>query len=299
MKAFQHSFEVLDRRLWAQYRQGRPFQQGQPQLWANLRNRSINFFTYGNGKQVYANLLNNGHESAGVHLISAATAGIVTATATNPIWVVKTRLQLQDSIVRKANKPASVVAPSPARSAAKFSSLASVPGTRSSALFTPSFGRSQATVAAQQIHSGSLSCIAYIWKTEGLKGFYRGLSASYLGVAEGTIQWTLYEQFKSLRQRRGTVREQGWIDKVGAAGAAKLIATIITYPHEVVRTRLRQAPPSGWSRPKYYGLLQTFSLVWREEGMAALYGGLAPHLLRVVPNAAVMYTIYEAVLKFG
>lgn len=37
MRAFQHSFEVLDRRLWAQYLQGRPFQQEQPQLWANLR----------------------------------------------------------------------------------------------------------------------------------------------------------------------------------------------------------------------------------------------------------------------
>ena len=30
-----------------------------------------------------------------IHLASAVTAGIVTATATNPIWVVKTRIQLQ------------------------------------------------------------------------------------------------------------------------------------------------------------------------------------------------------------
>jgi solute carrier family 25 protein 33/36 len=36
--------------------------------------RSINFFTYGNGKRIYTEL-NNGKETAGVHLISAATAG--------------------------------------------------------------------------------------------------------------------------------------------------------------------------------------------------------------------------------
>lgn len=261
--------------------------------------RSINFFTYGNGKQLYANLLNDGQESAGVHLISAATAGIVTATATNPIWVVKTRLQLQDSQTRRVNKQAASSTANVVRSAAKFSSLASGPAVRSAALFTPSFGRTQATIASPAVKTGSLACISEIWRAEGVKGFYRGLSASYLGVAEGTIQWTLYEQFKALRQRRGTVREQNWVDKVGAAGAAKLIATIITYPHEVVRTRLRQSPPPGWSKPKYHGLLQTFNLVLREEGMAALYGGLAPHLLRVVPNAAVMYTIYEFVLKFG
>lgn len=134
-----------------------------------------------------------------------------------------------------------------------------------------------------------------------MRGFYRGLSASLLGVAEGTIQWTLYEKFKSMRRRTSgsQIIEEGWLDRVGAAGSAKLIATFITYPHEVVRTRLRQAPPPGYSKPKYYGLLQSFKLILKEEGVAALYGGLSPHLLRVVPNAAVMYTVYEFILKYS
>ncbi len=32
-----------------------------------------------------------------------------------------------------------------------------------------------------------------IVKKEGVVGLYRGMSASYLGVTEGVIQWVLYE----------------------------------------------------------------------------------------------------------
>lgn len=49
---------------------------------------------------------------------------------------------------------------------------------------------------------------------------------------------------------------------------------------------------------KYNGLWQTFRLVLAEEGVNSLYGGLSAHLMRVVPNAAVMYAIYEGVLRY-
>lgn len=50
---------------------------------------------------------------------------------------------------------------------------------------------------------------------------------------------------------------------------------------------------------KYTGLLQTLRLVIAEEGAHSLYGGLSAHLMRVVPNAAVMFAIYEGVLRWG
>src|SRR5882762_1341480 len=65
-----------------------------PTLVGVIPARSINFFTYGNGKQVIANNFNHGQENTYVHLVAAAIAGVITGTATNPIWVVKTRLQL-------------------------------------------------------------------------------------------------------------------------------------------------------------------------------------------------------------
>ena len=81
-------------------------------------------------------------------------------------------------------------------------------------------------------------------RKEGIRGLYRGLTASYLGVTESTLQWMLYEQMKlSLAKREERVAASGrpptaWdqtvalTGKVSAAGAAKFVAALITYPHE-------------------------------------------------------------------
>jgi solute carrier family 25 protein 33/36 len=65
---------------------------------------------------------------------------------------------------------------------------------------------------------------------------------------------------------------------------------------KVLRTRLRQPHVDGVV--KYRGLAQTLRTVLAEEGARALYGGLSAHLMRVIPNAAVMFCIYEGVLRW-
>lgn len=129
-----------------------------------------------------ANKFNGGVETAAVHLSAAAMAGIVTSSFTNPIWVVKTRMQL--------------------------------------------------SAAHSKPFSSSLECIRTIVRESGFRGLYKGLSASYLGVSEGVIQWTLYEQLKKVAKKaEGGPLE--WMGMFGAAGGAKTIASLITYPHEV------------------------------------------------------------------
>ena len=44
--------------------------------------------------------------------------------------------------------------------------------------------------------------IKAIFKEEGLGGFWKGVSASYVGCFEGAIQWMAYEQFKTMLQTR-------------------------------------------------------------------------------------------------
>jgi solute carrier family 25 protein 33/36 len=69
---------------------------------------------------------------------------------------------------------------------------------------------------------------------DGVRGLYKGLSASYLGVTEGTIQWTLYEKLKRLtKSEEGKGGFTEWVGMLGSAGMAKCVASLITYPHEV------------------------------------------------------------------
>ncbi|KAG5921553.1 hypothetical protein E4U42_005792 [Claviceps africana] len=237
-----------------------------PNLIGIVPARSINFFVYGNGKRVISEYWNRGQEAPWVHLLAGVAAGVATSTATNPIWMVKTRLQLDKNVSERSGG------------------------------------------AMQRQYRNSYDCVRQIVRDEGMRGLYKGMSASYLGVAESTLQWMLYEQLKaSLARREERIQRSGrektwwdrtvdWTGKAGAAGGAKLLAAILAYPHEVARTRLRQAPSEA-GRPKYTGLVQCFKLVWKEEGFVGLYGGLTPHLMRTVPSAAIMFSMYEGILR--
>ncbi|WFD20869.1 Pyrimidine nucleotide transporter, mitochondrial [Malassezia caprae] len=271
-----------------------------PTLVGVIPARAINFYTYGNGKRIIAEHWHGGAESPLVHLSAAALAGVLTATATNPIWVVKTRLQLESqqmeartraaraAAVGTMRAPASAVRPSAAAQELPRRALSTTPWRHR--FF-------QASRPPPAPTTNALRMTLTILQTEGLRGLYKGLSASYLGVSESTIQWVLYEQLKRVQLRDRDPSVPSVLPTVSAAGTAKMVATIITYPHEVIRTRLRQEPAHGVR--KYRSLVQTFRIVLREEGAAAFYGGLSAHLMRVIPNAVVTFSIYELVLRLG
>lgn len=79
------------------------------------------------------------------HILSASCAGFVSSTATNPIWFVKTRLQLDYDSRSKMNVR---------------------------------------------------QCIQKIYETNGLRGFYKGITASYFGISETVVHFVIYEALK-------------------------------------------------------------------------------------------------------
>jgi len=175
--------------------------------------------------------------------------GFATSSLTCPVWVVKTRLQLDS---------------------------------RSSKLSIP-------------------ECIRQVYRSEGLLGFYRGLTASYAGISETVINFVIYEHIKSVlktspRWDPNDKSFRHFAEFMLAAATSKSIASTIAYPHEVVRTRLRQPEVDG--KKRYHSFFQTLFKIMREEGRPGLYAGLGTHLIRQIPNTAIMFVTYEAIVSF-
>ncbi|KAH7724668.1 Protein T09F3.2 [Aphelenchoides avenae] len=208
-----------------------------PNLVGVAPSKAVYFYTYSTSKRFWNEAEIFVPNSAMVHMVSAGFAGFVTATVINPVWLVKTRLQLHHG-------------PFPLR-----------------------------------------TCIARIYKNEGIRGFYKGVTASYVGISETIIQFVLYEHFRSMIDLSWYSPENTkFLNFMLAGGTAKFCATLITYPHEVVRTRLREEN----SRAK--GFWKVFKLLYREGGVRLLYRGLTVQLLRAVPNTAITMGTYEMVV---
>ncbi len=64
-------------------------------------------------------------------------------------------------------------------------------------------------------------------------------------------------------------------------------------PLDVVKTRMQKQVVIPGQSPKYTGIVQSISLIAREEGVKALWRGLGPRLMRIVPGQAITFMVYE------
>ena len=84
----------------------------------------------------------------------------------------------------------------------------------------------------------ALQCARYVYRTEGIRGFYRGLTASYAGISETMICFLIYETLKkklSESQLTSRNREQkgasDFLSLMLAAAFSKGCASCVAYPH--------------------------------------------------------------------
>ncbi|KAJ5972654.1 uncharacterized protein N7479_002572 [Penicillium vulpinum] len=185
------------------------------------------------------------------YLLASGSAGVITSILTNPIWVIKTRMLSTGSHAPGA-----------------YSSFAS---------------------GAKQIY-----------QVEGIPGFYRGLVPALFGVSHGALQFMAYEKLKLFRLRSmnkgsiesghlGAERALGNVDFFAISGLSKVFAGSVTYPYQVIRSRLQ----TYQAHLIYRGAIDVVSQVWAQEGIRGFYKGLGPNLFRVLPSTWVTFLVYE------
>lgn len=218
------------------------------------------------------------------NMCGAVIAGASSTTITNPIWVIKTRLMSQSN--------------------------------------------SKGAIRTPWQYAGTWDAIKKMYAHEGIRSFYSGLTPALLGVSHVAVQFPLYEIFKEkltgIEVGRPETIEEKAVHFWGLALAvflSKVIASTVTYPHEVVRTRLQTQqrshihhepfadtsiragdhgrPPGGAAVkvppefPKLRGTLEICQTIARQEGWRGFYAGLGTNLIRAVPSAMTTILTYE------
>ncbi|KAK5660105.1 hypothetical protein OQA88_13574 [Cercophora sp. LCS_1] len=244
-----------------------------------------------------------------INFWSSIIAGASSTIATNPIWVIKTRLMSQ----------------TPHHDRHKFSYYPKGANTPTSRPTLPSPWHYRSTWDAAR----------KMYTTEGILSFYSGLTPALLGLTHVAVQFPAYEYLKTRftgtsmgsAAAQETNQKSQWLGILSASILSKILASSTTYPHEVIRTRLQTqrrpmpgmeymeglggvapgaagngngsvnpAPPQR-ILPKYRGVVMTVKTILMEEGWRAFYAGMGTNMMRAVPASTVTMLTYEYVMR--
>ncbi|CAI9284580.1 unnamed protein product [Lactuca saligna] len=155
---------------------------------------------------------------------------------------------------------------------------------------------------------GVIGAFQHMIQTEGFFSLYKGLLPSIISMApSGAVFYGIYDILKStyLHSPKGRKRlenmkeggealnaleqmELGTMRTLIYGAVAGCCAEAATYPFEVVRRQLQLQV-----RATKMSAFATFGKIVEQGGVPALYAGLTPSLLQVLPSAAISYFVYE------
>ncbi|KIV91064.1 hypothetical protein PV10_05649 [Exophiala mesophila] len=188
-------------------------------------------------------------------------------------------------------------APGQALTAVDYLAASSMSGLLSAILTNPIWvvkTRMLSTSATQTgAYPGMIPGLRAIYKTEGMRGFFHGLTPTLVGVSHGSLYFLAYEKLKIWRKAQHPDGQLTNTDTLITSSLSKIFAGIATYPHQLVRARLQTYDPSAAIHVKGPGVINLIKMVWRNEGLVGFYKGLFPNLLRVVPSTCVTFLVYE------
>lgn len=139
-----------------------------------------------------------------------------------------------------------------------------------------------------------LAVAATTFRERGIAGFYSGCAALVVGnSAKAGVRFLSYDAIKeALKDKEtGKLSTSGSILAGMAAGACE--ATFAVTPSETVKTKL--IDDARRSQPRFTGTANGVATILQEEGLAGMYRGLFPTIVKQSANSAVRFTCALAV----
>ncbi|CAL1286559.1 unnamed protein product [Larinioides sclopetarius] len=141
-------------------------------------------------------------------------------------------------------------------------------------------------------YKGAWDAVRKIYRTEGLRSFYKGYLPNLLGIIPYSgIDLAIYETLKkSYTARHPEVKEPGPVVLLGCGTASSSCGQIASYPLALIRTRLQAQADHTQEAGTMIGLFKT---IVKREGVAGLYRGITPNFMKVAPAVSISYVVYE------
>ncbi len=108
-------------------------------------------------------------------------------------------------------------------------------------------------------------CIRDTYSTLGVRGFYKGITASYYGISETVIHFVIYEAIKAklaeIKQSRHPSEDSlqrnpiDFLEFMGAGATSKTIATCVAYPHGRLESVMHKATHFGFRQNQHDHLM--------------------------------------------
>jgi len=152
------------------------------------------------------------------------------------------------------------------------------------------------TVSLQPKYRGNVDCISQILKSQGPRGLYQGLFCTmYRDVPSYGLYFALYESLRPRLAAKSVGLSDFQASAIGGAVAGS-IAWAVIYPIDTVKTKIQGAPLAKGNAQRTM-FFQVFRSLYCEGGLQRLFRGLGATILRALPVNAVVFPVYETVLK--
>ncbi|GMH36945.1 hypothetical protein BSKO_04818 [Bryopsis sp. KO-2023] len=137
---------------------------------------------------------------------------------------------------------------------------------------------------------GTMAVARAVVERQGWKALYKGNLTNVIRSApQKALDFFAFDAFKGFLGGSGS---PGTLQTFVAAGLAGGASNAILYPLEVVRSRLTID-----STGAYKGAADAFSKIVKSEGVPALYKGVGPSVAAILPEAAIVYGLFDILKK--